>query len=147
MSRYYPLVVATLCAFVAVLLIWSTGAHSALFAPASDDGSPGAARLRLEETRRDLGNLSGGKPARASFRVANEGSHRLVIRKETGHCCGRGGPEEITIVPPGESRSLVVDVDTTGIQGGLQSDIKYATNDPRMPRFTLTVVGRVGLAD
>lgn len=141
MSRYYPLV-AALCAAAGVLLIWSTGIQSALFAPAESD-SPGAAQLRLDETRRELGNLAAGKPARATFRAFNDGTHRLVIRKETGHCCGRGGEEEITIVPPGESRNLVVEVDTTGIQGGLQSDITYASNDPRMPRFTLTVVGRV----
>ena len=143
MSRYYPLIAAALCAALAVLLVWSTGVQSALFLPAAEGDSPGAARLRLEESRRDLGTLAAGKPARATFRVANDGSRRLVIRKETGHCCGRGGHEEITIVQPGGSADLVVELDTTGIHGGLQSDILYATNDPRMPRFTLTIVGRV----
>jgi hypothetical protein len=143
MSRIYPLV-AALCAALGVLLIWSTGIQSALFAPAESGDHGGTARLRLDETRHDLGTLAAGKPAQATFRVANDGARRLVIRRVTGNCCGRGGPPEPpTIVPPGESRQLVVVLDTTGIQGGLQTDITYATNDPRMPRFELTVVGRV----
>ena len=141
MTRYYPLA-AALCAVLGVLLIWSTGIQSALFAPPAGEAI-GTARLRLDEKRRDLGTIAAGKNARATFRVANVGSRRLVIRKETGHCCGQGGPEEVTIVPPGGSTNLIVEVETTGIHGGLQRDIVYATNDPQMPQLTLTVAGRV----
>ena len=141
MTRYYP-VIATLSAVLALLLIWSTGVQSALFAPHAGDAR-GVPHLRLAEARQELGTVAADKPARAKFQVANDGTRRLVIRRETGHCCGRGGPEEITIVPPGDSATLVVEVETTGIRGGLQQEIVYATNDPKMPQFRLTVVASV----
>jgi HYDIN/CFA65/VesB family protein len=142
MARYYPIVI-TSCAILALLLFWSTGIQSALFAPTPAEQSNGTPQLRLTETRRDVGQIASGQSAQASFRVHNDGPRRLILRKETGHCCGQGGPEEITLVPPGGSAPLNVEVETTGIQGGLQREIVYATNDPRMPQLRLTVVGRV----
>jgi hypothetical protein len=144
MTRYYPLW-ATLCAILAVLLIWSTGVQSALFAPQEAGKPAGVAQVRIDESRLDLGTIAAGTTPKARFRVSNAGTRRLVLRPEGGPCCGQpadhGG---VTIVPPGKSATLVVDVPTAGIQGGLQREIVYATNDPQMPRLTLTVVGRVG---
>jgi hypothetical protein len=142
MTRYYPVVI-TSCALLALLLFWSTGIQSALFAPAPPDQGNGTAQLRLAESRCDLGQIDASDAAQATFRVFNEGTRRLILRKETGHCCGRGGPEEITLVPPGGSATLTVDVETIGIRGGLQREIVYATNDPRMPKLKLTVIGTV----
>ncbi len=143
MTRLYPLV-AVLCAVLAVLLVWSTGVQSALFGPTPAEQSLGTPQLRLAQSRQDLGNIPAGKTAEATFQVVNDGVRRLILRKETGHCCGQGGPEEITLVPPGGSATLTVEVDTTGIRGGLQREIVYATNDPQMPELRLTVVARVG---
>lgn len=141
MARYYPVVIAS-CAVLALLLFWSTGIQSALFAPAPAEQAQGTPRLRLAESRCDVGQIAAGDSAQATFHVVNEGARRLILRKETGHCCGQG-PEEITLVPPGGSATLTVEVETIGIRGGLQREIVYATNDPRMPKLKLTVVARV----
>ena len=142
MARYYPIVI-TSCAILALLLFWSTGIQSALFAPPPAEQASGTPLLRLAESRCDVGPIVAGQSAEATFRVHNDGARRLILRKETGHCCGQGGPEEITLVPPGGSATLTLEVETIGIRGGLQQETVYATNDPRMPRLTLTVVGHV----
>ena len=142
MARYYALI-AVLCITLALLVVWSTGVHSALYLTRDDGPSPGLPVLRIEQERQDLGTIAAGKPVQAVFSVSNEGSRRLVIRRESGRCCGQSGPEDITLIPPGGKAKLVIEVDPTGIRGGLQQEISYATNDPRMPHFRLTVVGRV----
>ncbi|HUE69739.1 MAG TPA: DUF1573 domain-containing protein [Pirellulaceae bacterium] len=143
MTRYYPVVIAS-CTVLALLLFWSTGIQSALFAPPPAAQASGTPRLRLEESRCDVGQIAAGGSAEATFHVFNDGARRLILRKETGNCCGHGAPDEITLVPPGGSATLTVEVETIGIRGGLQREIVYATNDPRMPKLTLTVVARVG---
>ena len=142
MTRYYPIVI-TICAVLALLLFWSTGIQSALFAPPPADQAAGTACLRVEDTRCDVGRIAAGTVPKAHFRVHNDGTRRLILRKETGNCCGHGGQDEITLIPPCGSATLTIDVETTGIRGGLQREIIYATNDPRMPRLTLTVVATV----
>jgi hypothetical protein len=143
MSRYYA-IAAALSALLSVLLLWSTGIHSTMFLPRDASGpTPGSPQLRVTQWRQDLGTLREGQLGRATFHVANDGTRRLVIRRETGRCCGQSGAEDITLIPPGGTATLVVEVDPAGIRGGLQQEITYATNDPRMPEFRLTVVGRV----
>ena len=141
MKGLYPLV-AVLCALLSVLLVWSTGMQSALFGPSASEQARGMPELRVPVARQDLGTIRGGQ-TQARFEVVNEGSRRAVLRKQTGHCCGASGPDEITFVAPGDSVTLVVDLDTAGIQGGFQRDVVYATNDPKLPELKLTVVARV----
>ena len=142
MTRYYPVVI-TICAVLALLLFWSTGIQTALFAPPPAEQASGTPHLRIDETRCDAGRIAAGKLGTATFYVHNDGTRRLILRKETGNCCGQGAADEITLVPPCGSATLTIDVETTGIRGGLQREIIYATNDPRMPRLKLTVVATV----
>lgn len=142
MPRLYP-VVAVLCAVLCVLLVWSTGVQSALFAPPAGEQARGAPQLRVEVTRQDLGNISARPTLPVQFEVINDGTRRAVLRKQTGHCCGASGSDEITIVSPGGSVTLTHDFDTAGIHGGFQQDVVYSTNDPRLPELRVTVVARL----
>lgn len=141
MKGLYPLA-AVLCAVLSVVLVWSTGMQSALFGPSAGEQARGTPELRVPAARQDLGTIRGGL-TQARFEVVNDGSRRAVLRKQTGHCCGASGPDEITFVAPGDSVTLVVDLDTAGIQGGFQRDVVYATNDPKLPELKLTVVAHV----
>lgn len=140
----HPSLNVPLCAVLAVLVVLSVSNWSTHFSPAGDGGQTrGVPRVRLPLARRDLGTIAAGSLLRASFQIDNEGTRRLVVRPETGRCCGQSGTEEVTIVPSGRHARLMVELETAGMVGGLQREFHFATNDPKTPRFTLTVIAHV----
>lgn len=99
----------------------------------------------LPNNERDLGAVSQGKVLQASFAVSNAGNRRLILLEETGTtCCGQAaGPRQL-IVAPGDSRDLIVKLNTAQWHGMAEQIVHYTTNDPKTPKFALRVTAIVG---
>lgn len=109
--------------------------------PAHDANKP---RLVLPTDRIDLGDARGEGPFVARFPVHNGGSRRLVVRPESGACCGAASAEGPLIIPPGGAAVLEEGLTVAGRRGRVSRRAAYTTNDPISPRFTVTVEARVG---
>jgi hypothetical protein len=139
MARRYKKFAAYLPLFGAVFLgAWLfSRLLSAWPAPSGTDGA--SPSVVLASTQRDLGIVSQGTVLRTEFSVTNAGTRRLILREEGQGCCGRSTRPSATILPPGGSKDLLVEVDTTRWHGRMEHAVHYLTNDPQRPRFTLTV--------
>ena len=100
-------------------------------------------RLVLPVRERDLGPVRQGGVLRTSFRVANAGTRRLILREHAGSCCG--GPADVRqiILAPGDATNLAVEVNTAEWCGRMEHTVRYTTNDPNLPHFALTVTASV----
>ena len=104
--------------------------HDALFA---------GPKAVLDRTRLDLGTVRQGAIVKASFPVRNVGARRLILRDRSESCCGKSETPHDVIVGPGESKELVVEIDTTQWQGRMRHEARFESNDPQMPKLTLSV--------
>ena len=93
----------------------------------------------LEANHCDLGTVPGDVPLVARFAVRNEGGRRLVVRRESGACCGQTDTNDAILVMPGDSAELVATIDAAGQRGRLEKRLSYTTNDAALPRFELAV--------
>jgi hypothetical protein len=101
---------------------------------------PEKAVVTVAATQCNLGPLSPTALATASFTVGNTGNRRLIIRED--RCSGCGQAE--WIIEPGGTDNLTIPFDATGLQGSVRQVRHFTTNDPALPRLTLTVVAIVG---
>ena len=107
----------------------------------ADSSSP---KVILPCSKRDLGAVVQGEVLRASFPIKNEGSRRLIVLEAGTSCCGQSaGPRRIVLLP-GESKRLSVEVDSRQWYGRMEYSRRYTTNDPSLPRFSLSVSANVG---
>ena len=135
---------ALLAGLAAILLVawWLPSPLTPAWAR-NDRAGPSTPSVVLPDTQRDLGTVSQGAVLRTSFRVENAGSRRLILIEEAEGCCGQSAqPRQIT-VPPRGSKELTIEVDTARWSGEMEHRVRYSTNDPKLPRFTLTVSATV----
>ena len=125
-----------------LLVLW--GMHS--WASTSGAAGPGGPSAVLASTRRDLGALVQGPVLRVTFPIRNTGDRRLVVRQVTASCCGQPAAKS-TIVMPGGSAILDLEIDTNRWSGEMHESVEFATNDSSLPEFTLRVEGRVRAGD
>ena len=107
--------------------------------PIADHSDSTSPQVALRCTERDLGTVCQGTVLRATFRITNAGTRRLILREEGAGCCGQSTRPPEIILPPGGSKDLTLDVDTAPWHGRMQQTVRYVTNDPRRPRFALQV--------
>ena len=71
--------------------------------------------------------------------MQNGGSRRLIVwlMKNSRECLQATVPE--IVLAPGETKPLVVQLDTTMAIGPLAMEVHYRTIDPARPTFTLAV--------
>lgn len=121
-----------------LLVLWGVR----LWASASGGKDLAGPSATIASTERDLGTLRQGEVLRVTFPIRNSGSRRLIVRRLSATCCGgqESGP---TLVMPGDSALLELEVDTSRWCGQMRETADFATNDPRLPRFTLCVAGQV----
>ena len=100
-------------------------------------------QLVLASTHRDLGTVTQGSVLRTTFPIANQGTRRLVLSDQSQGCCGQPADPRQVIVAPGDSTELTVEVDTARWHGRMERTLRYTTNDPKLPRFALTVTASV----
>lgn len=98
----------------------------------------------LPETEHHLGSIRPDAVTRVEFAVKNAGSRRLILRKKEDACCGGTRPSEPVFIEPGDSCALEIALDVRGRRGEIRKTIRYATNDPNLPSFSLTVSAMAG---
>ena len=94
-------------------------------------------------TQQDLGTVPQGEVLQTGFPVTNTGTRRLILLEKSRACCGQSTPQHQTAVLPGEATELRVEVDTSQWSGRMREVVHYATNDPDLPRFSLTLNAQV----
>jgi len=140
MERRYFKVFAACVPFLAALFLGVWLSSRLLSArPIADHADSTSPNVVLSSTERDLGTVHQGAVLRATFRIANAGTRRLILRKEGAGCCGQSTRPREIILPPGGSKDLTLEVDTARWHGRMQQTVRYVTNDPRRPRFALQV--------
>jgi hypothetical protein len=109
------------------------------------DGHAGgsAPRAVLSCEHRDLGSVRQGGVLRAVFPVTNAGNRRLILSQRGAGCCGRPAESHQVIVAPGDSAELSVELDTARWAGQVGHTVRYTTNDPALPQFSLRVTAVV----
>lgn len=133
------LVVKGVVLAAALLLVISFGLRAAVevvsHPQTGDEGPPVA---NLESLEREIVAPSPGQKVRVEFPVSNAGERRLVIRSLRQPCCDGPAPEP-TLVAPGKSGELIVEIDAQALLQRGQHTEGFGTNDPRLPEFWLTV--------
>ncbi len=99
--------------------------------------------LVLSRTEHDFGTVPQGLVLQTTFPMRNLGSRRLIVIEQDRGCCGQSASPRQISLSPGESKDLVVEVDTGRWCGRVQRALGYTTNDPKLPRFVLTVAAVV----
>src|SRR5687768_2004751 len=123
----------------ALLFVFGLGLRAAVQVVSHPQtGQEGPPVVQLDLTEREIDPPQGSEPVRVEFAVANAGGRRLVIHSLRRACCDGPAPEP-TVLAPGKSGELVVEIDpATLLQRGQHTD-GFGTNDPRLPEFWLTV--------
>lgn len=107
------------------------------------DGSAGQPCLQIDRCHGDLGAIDAGARPRVRFEIANTGTKRLILTRQSEDCQCTITTEPQTIVPPGRGAWLELEIPATGPGGAFQREFNYSTNDPRVPLLTLTVSGEI----
>ncbi|MHC4402877.1 MAG: Ig-like domain-containing protein [Planctomycetota bacterium] len=106
-------------------------------------GENAAPVLVLSQSECDLGTAKQGAVLQATFPVTNAGTRRLILTEHLQGCCDEKAEPRQVSLEPGESKDLEIQLDTTPWYGHVEHAIHYTTNDPRMPRLTLSVTAKV----
>jgi len=97
--------------------------------------------LLAEQTWVSFDNVKKGSKVEKSFTISNRGRSPLIIHKavpQTGVTAK--APASIA---PGKSETILLSVDTSGMQGEVVKGITLITNVPSRPVLTLSVTGTV----
>jgi hypothetical protein len=109
--------------------------------PASEHDRSPAVQLRFTEQEVPVEATGARMPVAQltiAFPLKNAGQRRLVVQPVRRPCCDPPGREP-TILDPGESTSLVLKVDPAELLKSSEYSQAFNTNDPRRPKFRLTV--------
>ncbi len=110
-------------------------------------GRPGgpAPSLEVPEATYNFGTVINGPPVTHVFKLKNAGQGRLIIGKVLPSCgCTAAQPTK-TELGPGETSEIQVTLATSALSGHSGHTVVVATNDPKHPTVTLTMVGDVKL--
>jgi hypothetical protein len=144
MDRRRPRKVATVLAIVACLFSagWFTLAVQPAW-PRHNQAGNSTATLILPRSECNLGTVSQGDVLQANFQITNAGSRRLVVLEQIEASCGQSPGVRQVVIVAGQSKELVVEVDTAKWYGRVDHTVHYTTNDAKLPQFTLRVTANV----
>jgi hypothetical protein len=110
----------------------------------SDVGPSRSAKLPravLKENNRDLGVLDREDACRHTFIIRNDGDAPLKIAKAGTSCKCTVSVLPAGDIPPGKGGPIEIESKTDGVEGAFSHTAEFATNDPKLPRFELTIRG------
>ncbi len=108
--------------------------------PAPEATAPEAV---LAETTHDFGILDPSQPCRHLFIVRNQGTAPLKIAKAGTSCQCTVSVLPKGDIPPGMGGPVEIESKIDQAEGPFRHTAAFATNDPRRPRFELTIEGNV----
>ena len=125
---------AIICGYCAVGLLFSYFTQTAIAADAPE--------LFVAEPFLDGGKVREGAPALLTFRLANQGTEPLIIRK-IGHSAGCFVKAYAKEIAPGKNGEVRVGLETKGKAGKIEGSFFLYSNDPHALRFPLRVAATV----
>lgn len=97
----------------------------------------------LDKTEHNFGEMGQHEVGRYSFTIRNEGETPLELRKgETSCKCTLSDLTQDKIAPGGQGQ-IELEWKTLLIQGEFRQTAEILTNDPKLPRINLVVVGKI----
>jgi hypothetical protein len=116
-------------------------AHERPLAPPPADGLQPTAVV--DKTEHNFGEMGQHEIGRHSFTIRNEGEFPLKLAKgETSCKCTLSDLAQDQIAPGGEGQ-IQLEWKTLLIQGEFRQTAEILTNDPKLPRINLVVVGKI----
>ena len=113
------------------------------FTKLTKDQLENAPRISFKEEKLEFGKIKAGNRIKHSFVFTNEGKSDLIIRKTKASCgCTASEPAK-SLLKPGESSTINIDFDTTGMKGDQHKTVFVYNNDPRYSTVALHITGIV----
>ncbi|NLY03186.1 MAG: DUF1573 domain-containing protein [Rhodopirellula sp.] len=119
--------------------VLAAASASMVFSVRIGKADPDGPEAFLASTQCDLKTISRGSVVRARFPISNRGGRRLILVEHVEACCGQSAAARQVSLAPGESTELAVEIDPGRWDGRVSQIVRYTTNDPRLPRFSLVV--------
>lgn len=129
---------------VGVLVLWFVGRQAARWAlqeAAGPTPNEGDAVIELGESDHFFGTVDPGSSLTHQFKLRNTGNRRLILVEEV--CACAKDKENALIVPPGEQIDLALTLKAPAENVVITLQRRFTTNDPKRPRFALTVSAKV----
>ena len=129
---------------IGLCLLGSMGAAVACWANSTlTDALSGQPQAVVHCTLQDLGTINQGELVFARCPISNTGSRRLIVTEQTNLCCGDSPETRPIVVAPGKTVVLNTKINTQLWCGQMSHTTRFATNDPKRPKFTVTVHANV----
>jgi hypothetical protein len=104
-------------------------------------------RIRVEPEGFDFGRVLQDRTLRKTFTISNLGDADLAIEGVSSSCDCTAAQPEATLVTPGASTSLRVELKTRRASGRLEREVVVRTNDPKRPLTAIKVSATVEAKD
>jgi hypothetical protein len=102
----------------------------------SDSAEP---KLAIASFEHSFGTVVAGKPLNYTFKVKNDGKATLEI-KNVSPSCGCTTTNYDKSISPGQTGGITLAIDKTeNYRGEIVKTAEVTTNDPKQPKFTLTL--------
>ncbi len=91
----------------------------------------------------DFGIVPPARQLRAKFLLKNQGTKRAIVREDVPDCDACEKASLIHVINVGDSVHIELLLPTPQQSGRVEQQHSFLTNDPRLPRFTLTLQANV----
>jgi hypothetical protein len=112
-----------------------------------DPGVRGQATVYISEPIQDFGHTVIRKKWDVVFQIQNTGTRRLVLNELNPDCACDDRVGRAIVVPPSETASVVLSLDTRFSSGPAEASLSLMTNDPAHPRIKLVAQAWVDAAE
>jgi hypothetical protein len=99
------------------------------------------ARLVIDRTAADAGELAPGQTARFKFILKNDGMGPLQVRAKAG--CGCTLVKHDEIIQPGGAGTLEAELRTSGMRNSISKSIELQTNDPDHAKVQFSLTAKI----
>ncbi len=122
---------------------WQPAEITAVSSASARPISTEAPRAVVDQPVYDFGIMDEHSRGRHEFLIRNEGTAPLNLDQGSTSCRCTSSLVQRTVVPPGESTTIVVEWTGKDYVGPFTQTATILSNDPRKPRIVLTVRGKI----
>lgn len=110
----------------------------------SAEDSASVQKAKWLETSHHYGKINKGDTVTHDFRLTNEGSRNLIVRKATAGCACLKTIVAVDTIAPGATGTIKVVFDTSNQEGKDTRRVYVILNDPFKPETILELTGEIG---
>lgn len=114
--------------------------RSVLIAALAEVGEADPPQLVLSQANLDFAEVAPGQHLKGHVGLRNVGGQRLFVHKASGDCaCCEDPSNAPVIIGPNTVARLPVELGAPTHPGAMTRSLSFETNDPKRPRFSVTV--------